>query len=320
MAAQEKTNSAKIAKVLVFAPPRICFHQPLKKAKIENKVFAQSPEDEVCVTLWGRQSEWLDSLRKAQGTVWELQYLTAKHDSTSGTMVLHTSPKSTKKKLNNDHELAKPLLSLLSDIPVDIKTFRTIKELLEAKFTGNVEVNGRIHSMTFRSVENEALEVESCHDIEALEGWCHRLTYIGCATCSRALIQDKNKIYGQCTYCVFHKPGYNYALVRYFRNVTIRVKDADGVIEIIANHKSACKLFNGIEAKHFDQSTNNQISPKVREFIETVRGLFSCDKLCGFILSCHTIRDENSFVMCRTFNLLDCVQQASIKKHAQTEK
>lgn len=270
-------------------------------------VFAQSPNENICVTLWGRQSEWLDSLRKSEGSVWELQYLTAKHDSLSGSIVLHTTSKSTKKKLDANNKLAKPLLSLFHDVLNDIKSFKTIKELLDAKFSGTADVHGHIDSISFRS-EDEVLEV-NYHDVEALKDRCQRLTYVGCASCSRGLKQDRNKIYEQCEHYVHHKPGYNYAVKRHFRTIHLRVKDKDRIIEVIVRPESTRKLFKGIEANDlFLEGKFDQTSPKVLHFISLVKEIFSCDKLCKFILSCHTILDENSFVVSQTFELLDFKQ------------
>lgn len=246
----------------------------------------------------------MENLCKAEGSVFQLQYLAAKHDTLSGNMVLHTTSKSTKNKLDSENELAKPLLSLLNNVPMDIKTFGAITELLEAKFTGSAEISGDIHSFSFR-FENEALEVKS-HDAEALGEWCHRLTYVGCASCSRALKQDENKIYGQCSHCVYRKPGYNYAVKHYFRNLIINVKDKDSVIEVEVNQKSACKLFEGVDPEYFCLGqTSNVSSPKVREFITVVKELLSCNTPKRFIMSCKTVVDDNSFVISRSFELLN---------------
>lgn len=249
------------------------------------------------MTLWGRQSDWLDSLRKSEGSVFELRYLAAKHDSVTGVIVLHTTSKSTKNKLDADNEISKQLLSSFKDIPVEIVTFNTIKELFQAKFNGSAEITGKIHSFLLR-YKNEALEVDS-HNVEALEGWCNRLTYVGCASCSRALKQDKNGIYGQCASCVYRKLGHNYAVKRYFRNVTVRAKDRYNIIDVSVSHKAVCKLFQGMNPDDFCRRAVSGA------FVDLVKELLSEKKLCTFVIICKTVVDENSFVVSRNFALID---------------
>jgi hypothetical protein len=156
--------------------------------------------------------------------------------------------------------------------------------------------------MTFCFEKDEVLKVQNSEDVEVVRDWCHHLTYVGCSSCFRPLAQDKNEIYGQCSHCVYHKPGYNYKVARYYRTFTLSFKDSEGNIEVNVKHSAACKLFKGIQAKHLIQSKN---SCKVNEFVERVKELVSCREECRFIFSCHTILDENSFVVSRSFTLLD---------------
>lgn len=266
-------------------------------------VFAESPDKEIIVTLWGRQAEWLIDLRTAVGTVWELQYLTAKHDASSGTIVLHTTPKSTKTKLTEENLEAKRLLSILGDIPSEVKTFKSIKDLLDAKFSGSAEISGFISAIVFYSDTNGTLNIKSTQDVEILNDCFPHLTYIGCALCFRPLTQDKNQIYGQCSHCVDHKPDYNYRVARFYRNFTVRMKDSGGDIEVDVKHGSACKLFKGIEANQLVKL--HQKSCKIDEFLERVKELVSNREKCRMILSCHTVLDENSFVISRNFTFMD---------------
>ncbi|XP_031561539.1 shieldin complex subunit 2-like [Actinia tenebrosa] len=278
-------------------------HQRLPKIRI---IFAESPDEEIIVSLWGRQAEWLNDLRTAEGTVWELQYLTAKHDASSESMVLHTTPKSTKSKLTEENLEAKRLLSIFGDFFFsEVKTFKSIKELLEAKFSGSAEISGFISTIVFYSDTNEALNIKSPQDAEALNEWLPRLTFIGCALCFRTLTKDKNQIYGQCKHCVHHKPDYTYRIERFYRNCTVRIKDSGVDIEVDVKHDSACKLFKGIEAKQLVKTKQHPNPCTFNNFAERVKELVSMREKCRFILSCHTVLDENSFVVSRTFTLMD---------------
>ena len=245
-------------------------------------------------------------LQESIGWVWELRYLMAKSNTSSGTMYLHTTPKTTKQRLEKHHSSASQILSHFEEgTHKKAKKFPSMKELLGAKYNGLAEVSASIYSFSFSSGPPELVITLSDWDNNLKEHtqFIESCVYLGCSVCARRLNQDENGVYCQCVHCVANTVNYTYSCNYYYKPFEICLHDNTGMITVQITPGAADKLLCPIPAKVFSHKKGVPCSEKcVGDFIALVKRLLSSGQQ-AFLLMCHTVLDENSFVEQRTFSL-----------------
>ena len=88
----------------------------------------------------------MNQLQEALGRVWEFQYLTAKYNSETGCVSLHSTPRSTKTKLSLEDKNASVLMSRFDESAKQRRKFANLCHLLESKYTGLAEVEAEVTS------------------------------------------------------------------------------------------------------------------------------------------------------------------------------
>lgn len=261
------------------------------------------PGKEMNVCLRGQQAEWSAEFHRGIGQVWELQYLLAKTDASSVTIHLHTTPKTTRHKLERHQLHAAEILSHFEEtyLKRNLLHFDSIRKLLEAKHTGLAKVLASIYSFVFYFEESEfvvtLLDIEE--KSEKLKQFSENCVYLGCSTCTRQLNQDSNGIYGQCMYCVSNNVSYTYSCSYFYKPFQICLHDKTGMIMVHICSRTASKLLAQMPAKVFSRKKGDFPN---EDFGILLKNLL-CRKSQEYAFACHATFDENSFVEQRTFNL-----------------
>ncbi|PFX29101.1 Protein FAM35A [Stylophora pistillata] len=270
-------------------------------------VLSDRPSEEVELFLWGRQAAWENQLREGLGQVWEFQFLTAKFNSDSGCMTLHSTPRSTKYKLNPKDKNSQCFMSRFNGGGKETTKFVNIRDLLESKYTGLAEFNAKISSVRFNCA-NEVIVV-SHGQIESantkLRDKLAKIVYIGCGSCSRVLPQDQNSVYGQCSHCIVTDANYEYTIDHYYKPLIICLSDSHLSVEVEAFNDVTTGLFRDFPAKTLWQRTANASSRDSSYsdgFLECVGALVK-GEIYKSIVACRIELDENSFVENRYFTL-----------------
>lgn len=270
-------------------------------------VLAERPGVEVQLFLWGRQAAWTNELQEGLGRVWEFQYLTAKYNTDAGCVSLHSTPRSTRTKLSLEDQNASLLLLRFDESGKKRRKFTTLFDLLESKYEGLAEVEAEVTLLQFHCDLDEALTVNQAASVtDQLKENIDKLVYVGCGSCSRALVQDQNGVYGQCSHCVVTNPHYKYTIDYYYRPLTVLLSDSHVSMQVEAFGRVISRLFQDFPAKTLAQKTANALSRDPDSFVDRfvqytstlVKGIKH-----KVLVSCHVTFDENSFIENRTFTL-----------------
>lgn len=272
-------------------------------------VLAERPGDMIKLSLWGRQSQWMNQLQEGLGSVWEFQYLAVKYNADAGCVSLHTTPRSTKTKLITDEDRTAKLIGAQShESANDRRKFSSVRDLLQSKYTGLAEIKADIASLQFHCGQDEIIVIDqTTRSYNQLKYKIGKLVYIGCGSCSRALDQDHNGVYGQCVHCVTANPDYQYTVDYYYKPVRLLVRDACAALTIEAFSRVVSCLFKDYPAK---SSMRKQVDASshddsfVESFIAFLNSLVNGVKH-KMLIACHVDVDENSFVKNRSFTLLE---------------
>ena len=256
--------------------------------------------------LWGRQAAWMNQVQEGLGRVWAFQYLTARYNQETGCVSLHSTPRSTKTKLSPDDKNASLIMSRFDESVKETRKFANLFDLLESKYTGFAEVEAEITSLQFKCESDDAFilhQTGSATDV--LKEKIDKLVYLGCGSCSRALVQDQNGVLGQCSHCVVSNPPYKYTINYYYKPLTISLADSHVSLQMEAFSRVISRLFQDFPAKTLAQRTIN-VLPRDEKFVDSfVKHVASLVKgvKCKVLVACHVTLDENSFVENRTFTL-----------------
>lgn len=224
-------------------------------------VLAERPGDMIKLFLWGRQAKWMNQIQEGLGRVWEFKYVTAKYSTDTGCVSLHTTPRSTKTKLVAEDKNARLIVPRFEYNAHQRRKFSNLSDLLGSKYIGLAEVDAGITSLQFHCESDKTIIVDQTESaINQLKGKIDKLVYIGCGSCSRALVQDHNGVYGQCVYCVVANPGYQYAIDYYYKPLTIFVNDSCVALHVEAFSRVVSRLFEQFPAKSLAQKPVNASS------------------------------------------------------------
>ena len=238
----------------------------------------------------------MNQLQEGLGQVWEFQFLTAKYSGDSGYVCLHSTPRSTKSKLSSEDENARVITSRFNQSTEAARKFASLRDLLEAKYSGLAEVEAKISSVQFHCQDDVIIFDQTGSTRGELKANLEKLVYIGCGSCSRVLIQDQNGIYGQCSHCVVTNSRYKYTIAHYYKPMTICFSDRHVSVEVEAFDSVISRLFRDFPAKTLLQSY-------VDSFAERVKALVSKGFQYKVLIACHISLDENSFIENRSFTL-----------------
>lgn len=266
--------------------------------------FSDSPGQDIKLCLWGQQAGWVSGMQAGIRQVWEMLYVIAKYDNDSSSVVLHSTPKSSKRKLAKDDPNSSKILTRFAEHGVG-KTckFQSILELFEAKYSGNAEIEACVSSLSFQ-ISNSSLVISGEQDVKHLRVDPQKLVYTGCGTCLRPLNQDKNHVYAQCSFCVANNPQYESTISHCYKPFTVCLRDAKGTVSIEVMHDGALRLFQGFPARQLAMQSREENLQN--EFFRSVHDLLVSEKPRTFTLLCHTALDENGFVEHRHFSLRNC--------------
>ena len=249
---------------------------------------------------------WINQLQEGLGQVWEFQFLTAKYNSDSGCVTLHSTPRSTKSKLSPGDKNALSITSRFDETSEQARKFANLRDLLEAKYSGLAEVEARISSVIFHCQDEVIVLDQTGSTRDRLKENLAKLVYIGCGSCLRVLEQDKNGIYGQCSYCVVTNPQYKYSIGHYYKPLTLSLGDAHVSVEVEAFNSVISRLFPDFPAKTLLKRTANAASRDqsyVDSFVDSVNALVTKGIRCNALVACRVALDENSFIENRSFTL-----------------
>lgn len=255
--------------------------------------------------LWGRQAAWMNQLQEGLGRVWEFQYLTANYNADTGCVSLHSTPRSTKTKLSLEDKHACSVMSRFDEGDKQARKFPSLRDLLESKYTGLAELEAGITSLHFHREDEVIIVDQTGSATNQLKANIDKLVYIGCGSCSRALIQDQNGVYGQCAHCVTTDRHYEYTMSYYYKPLTIFFGDSHLSLQVEAFSRVISRLFSDFPAKALVQRTASALSRDesfVDSFVKFVEAVVKGVKRKVFV-ACHVILDENSFIENRTFTL-----------------
>lgn len=247
----------------------------------------------------------MNQLRDGLGRVWEFQYLTAKYNTDAGCVSLHSNPRSTKMKLPVDDKNASSFMLRFDETAKPTKTFANVHDLLESKYTGLAELEAEIISLQFHCKDEVVVVDETVPSTEKLKKTIDKLVFIGCGSCSRALVQDKNGVYCQCSHCVVANPSYQYTTNCYYKPLTLVLGDSRTSLQVEAFGCVISRLFHDFPAKTLIQTAAKGLSDDksfVDSFVTFIKALVKNLK-CKVTVACHLTVDENSFIEDRTFTL-----------------
>ena len=239
------------------------------------------------------------------GRVWEFRYLTAKYNTDAECVSLHSNPRSTKMKLPVDDKNASSFMLRFDETAKPTKTFANVHDLLESKYTGLAELEAEITSLHFHCEDEVVVVDETMPWTEKLKKTIDKLVFIGCGSCSRALVQDKNGVYCQCSHCVVANPSYQYTTSYYYKPLTLVLGDSRTSLQVEAFGCVISRLFHDFPAKTLIQTAANGLSDDksfVDSFVAFIKDIVKNLK-CKVTVACHLTVDENSFIEDRTFTL-----------------
>ena len=268
-------------------------------------VLLERPGEQIQLFLWGKQAAWINQLQEGLERVWEFQCLTAKYNTDTGCASLHSTPRSTKAKLPLEDNNARSIMSRFDEGAKQARKFANLRDFLEAKYTGLAELEAGIISLQF-NCENEVIimdQTESATD--QLKEKIDKLVYIGCGSCLRALVQDENGVYCQCSHCVATNPNYQYTISYHCKPLTMLLGDSHVSLQVKAFSRVISRLFHDFPAKTLAQRTAYGLSRDksfVDSFVRYTEALVKGDKR-KVLVACHVTLDENSFIENRTFTL-----------------
>ena len=196
----------------------------------------------------------MNQLREGIGRVWEFQYLTAKYNMDAGCVSLHSNPRSTKMKLLLDDKYASSLMLRFDGTAKPTKRFANVHDLLESKYVGLAELEAEITSLQFHCEDEVVVVDETVPSTEKLKKAIDKLVFIGCGSCSRALVQDKNGVYCQCSHCVVANPSYQYTTSCYYKPLTLVLGDSRTSLQVEAFGSVISHLFHDFPAKTLIQT------------------------------------------------------------------
>ena len=248
----------------------------------------------------------MNQLQEGLGQVWEFQFLTAKYSGDSGCVSLHSTPRSTKSKLSPEDENVRAITSRFNQITEAARKFASLRDLLEAKYSGLAEVEAKISSVQFHCQDDVIIFDQTGSTRDELKANLEKLVYIGCGSCSRVLIQDQNGIYGQCSHCVVTNSHYKYTIAHYYKPLTICFSDRHVSVEVEALDSVISRLFRDFPAKTLLQrtaSTSSRDQNYMDTFVERVKALVTKGFQCKALIACCIALDENSFIENRSFTL-----------------
>ncbi|XP_032235417.2 shieldin complex subunit 2 [Nematostella vectensis] len=278
----------KLVKILYQNPKRVYSYGNQRLPKLV-AVLEGAEQKTIDACLWGRQADWLSALQRGVGCVWDLQYLAVTYDSTIDAFTLHTTPKSTKTLIPNQD----PVSALFSKNTAT--RFENLQELLDENFNGTAVVEGVIVRIVFSSSDG-LVKVDKEQDLNSAV--FRGLTFVGCASCTRALEQDQNGIYGQCTYCLYNYVDYGYSISHFFKPITLTFSNKS-TIEVSVSPRCASRILRldprEFSRDHIREGTWNELACAARELLEKSRTLY---------IRVETNIDENSFVSRRNFSLV----------------
>ena len=268
-------------------------------------VLVERPGDQIQLFLWGKQAAWMNQLHEGLGRVWEFQYLTARYNTDTGCASLHSTPRSTKTKLPLEDKNACSIMSRFDEGAKQARKFVNLRDFLEAKYTGLAELEARIISLQF-NCENQVIIIDQTESAtDQLKEKIDKLVYIGCGSCSRALLQDENGVYCQCSHCVATNPNYQYTISYHYKPLTMLLGDSHVSLQVEAFSRVISRLFHDFSAKTLAQRTTNGLSHDkgfIDSFLRYTEAIVKGGKH-KVLVACHVNLDENSFIENRTFTL-----------------
>ena len=207
-------------------------------------------------------------------------------------------------KLPVDDKNASSFMLRFDETAKPTKTFANVHDLLESKYTGLAELEAEITSLQFHC-KDEVVVDETVPSTETLKKTIGKLVFIGCGSCSRALVQDKNGVYCQCSHCVVANPSYQYTTSYYYKPLTLVLGDSRTSLQVEAFVCVISRLFHDFPAKTLIQTAANGLSDDksfVDSFVPFIKALVKNLK-CKVTVACRLTVDENSFIEDRTFTL-----------------
>ena len=208
-------------------------------------------------------------------------------------------------KLPVDDKNASSLMLRFDGTAKPTKTFANVHDLLESKFTGLAELEAEITSLQFHCKDEVVVVDGTVPSTETLKKAIDKLVFIGCGSCSRALVQDKNGVYCQCSHCVVANPSYRYTTKYYYKPLTLVLGNSRTSLQVEAFGCVISRLFYDFPAKMLVQSAAKGLSDDknfVDSFVTFIKALVKNPK-CKVTVACHLTVDENSFIEDRTFTL-----------------
>ena len=248
----------------------------------------------------------MNQLQEGLGRVWTFEYLTARYNQDAGCVSLHSTPRSTKTKLPPEDTNASLIMSRFDENVKKTRKFANLFDLLESKYAGLAEVKAEITSLQFQCESDDAIILHKTGSAtDLLKEKIDKLVYVGCGSCSRALDQDQNGVFGHCSHCVVTNPLYKYTINYYYKPLRISLADSSASLQVEAFSRGVSRLFQDFPAKTLTQRTINAL-PRDENFVDSFVkhvGTLVKDVKCKALLACHVTLDENSFVENRTFTL-----------------
>lgn len=208
-------------------------------------------------------------------------------------------------KLPLDDKYASSLMLRFDGTAKPTKRFANVHDLLESKYTGLAELEAEITSLQFHCKDEVVVVDETVPSTENLKKTIDKLVFIGCGSCSRALVQDKNGVYCQCAHCVVANPSYQYTTSCYYKPLTLVLGDSRTSLQVEAFGSVISHLFHDFPAKILIQTAVKGLSDDksfVDSFVTFIKALVKNLK-CKVTVACHLTVDENSFIEDRTFTL-----------------
>ena len=248
----------------------------------------------------------MNQLQEGLGQVWEFQFFTAKCSDESGCVSLHSNPRSRKSKLSSEDKNARAIMSRFHEGTEEAKRFSSLRDLLEAKYSGLAEVEAKISSVQFRCQDEIIIFDQTGSRRDELKSKLEKLVYIGCGSCSRVLTQDQNGVYGQCTHCIVRNLHYKYTLGYYYKPLVVCLSDSHVTVEVEAYNSVIARLFGVSPAKMLLQratDTSTHDHSYMDSFVESVEALFTKGGQYKALIACRIALDENSFIENRSFTL-----------------
>ncbi|XP_036590712.1 shieldin complex subunit 2-like [Trichosurus vulpecula] len=264
----------------------------------------QVQDQHFILVLWGPGAAWYSDIQRKRDHLWEFKYLLTQHNSTLGSLELHTTPWSSCECLFEDDTRAVEFKAKFQKRESHLVNISHLSDLLEEKHSGVVQVKAQILALMFPVVVHKSrqLVLDASSSLEDILTCLPSIMYSGCGKCGLELETDENQIYKQCVSCL------PFTMVKfYYRSALMTVSDGKNKVCIHVGSEMMQKILLNIPP--------DWLSRVVVPSSGITYGMVAAD-LCHSLLAsrerAYTLKvqslfilDENSYPLQQDFYLLD---------------